>query len=195
MSNNRIIFLRHTKTKVDQEIPVSQWDLAEDGINQIQSLMNDENLINLDIIYSSKERKAILTASYFAKRDNIKILQCKEFNELDRDKGKFTTNEGYKEFVKKSIGNFNQSFNNWEKAGDALTRFDKKVREIDSKFTNKKILIVSHGIVLNLFFAKVLTQTSKTFDRWLANSFNNKESFSYYGIIKNGKIVKDILQS
>ena len=193
MPNNEFVFLRHLKTKVDPNVPVSEWTLDEDGINQINNLLDDENLMHFDLIYSSKEKKAGLTAGYFATRSGKEVQQCKEFNELNRDKGKFSTSEDYRDNVKRSLLNLDKSYNRWEKASKALRRFENKVQELDVKYDDKRILIVSHGIVINLYFAKVKNQFHKIYDRWLANSFNSKENFAYYGIIMNNEIIKDII--
>ena len=62
----------------------------------------------------------------------------------------------------------------------------KKIQEIDSAHSNKNILIVAHGGVINLYFSEILGQLDKTFERILTNSFCD------FGIIQNGKVLKDI---
>lgn len=82
--------------------------------------------------------------------------------------------------------NWDQSYNKWERANSALKRFSKEIEEIDSRYSNKKILIVAHGGVINLYFAKILEKLDNVFNRALSNSFCD------YGIIQDGKVLKDI---
>ena len=57
------------------------------------------------------------------------------------------------------------------------------------KTYNKKILIVAHGGVINLYFAKIIGQLDKVFERISTNTFCD------YGIIKNSKVIKDIAKN
>jgi len=61
-----------------------------------------------------------------------------------------------------------------------------KIDEINSTYKNKKILIVSHGCVINLYFAKCLNQLDRIVERIFSNTFCD------YGIIEDGRVVKDI---
>lgn len=91
--------------------------------------------------------------------------------------------------MKISVENRNQSINNWEKGNQGLERFSKRIHEIDSKYFNKKILNISHGGIINLYFARILGELDKIFEKMLTNSFCD------YGIIQNGKIIKDIAKN
>lgn len=62
----------------------------------------------------------------------------------------------------------------------------KKIEEIDKHYENKKILIVSHGFTINLYFAKLLGILDKVYERFLTNNYAD------WGIVKNKKVIKDI---
>ena len=62
----------------------------------------------------------------------------------------------------------------------------KKIEEIDHDYNDKKILIVSHGTVINLYFAKILGKLENIFNRTQTNTFCD------YGIIQNKVVIKDI---
>ena len=51
---------------------------------------------------------------------------------------------------------------------NALERFSKKIEEIDNMYDDKKILIASHGCVINLYFAKLVGKLKHVFE---INSF------------------------
>ncbi len=103
-----------------------------------------------------------------------------------RDHGSFLGKDEYLQNMKNCMENKDQTYNNWETADHALERFSKRIQEIDLKYTNKKILIVAHGGVINLYFAKILGKLDTTFERILTNSFCD------YGLIQNDKVLKDI---
>ena len=186
MPNNTLIFLRHAETKVDKDLKISEWELSERGRKEAFNISQLDFMDNVDIIIASNEKKAYKTADPLAKKKQIHIIREKELNEIMRDKGKFLGKEGYLDTMKLCMENRDQSFNDWETANKALGRFRKKVEEIDSNFKQKKILIVSHGTVINLYFAEKLNKLSDVYERTLSNTFCD------YGVIQDGKIIRDI---
>lgn len=186
--NNTFYFLRHAETRVDKTLPVSKWTLSKNGMKQAQELAKRDVFDDVDIIISSDEEKAYQTAKTIAEKLGKSIVRIPELNEIDRDKGGFLGKEEFDETVKFCLTNLDKSIRNWETANSALERFSKKIEEIDSRFENKKILIVSHGCVINLYFAKILNKLDKVFERWLRNSF------CAWGVIKNNEVIKDIVK-
>ncbi|MHA1531297.1 MAG: histidine phosphatase family protein [Candidatus Heimdallarchaeota archaeon] len=187
MVNNEFLLLRHAKTMITNKVPVSKWNLSKEGYKAAEELTFVKEFKDLDMIISSSEKKAYLTVKPLALRDSKLVTQFSDFNELDRDSGGFLrSTEDYNLVVKRSMHELDKSFNNWEKASHALSRFSKKISELDEVFENKKILVSSHGIIINLYFAKVFNQLDVVYNRW------KKTTFCDFGIIKNGLIVKDI---
>ncbi len=186
MPNNTIIFLRHAETEVDNSLPISSWTLSKKGIDNAKELSNKEPFQDIDVIFSSYEEKSILTAMNFNQENKLSITNDKALNELNRDSSPNLTKDEYYNTVKDCFANLKRSVKKWEKPIDALRRFSKKIDEINEKYIGKKILIVSHGLVINLFFAWKTNNFEILFERWKSNSFLD------YGIIQNDKVVKDI---
>lgn len=187
MPNNKLIFLRHAETKVDENSVISKWLLAENDKKKAINILNSELFTDVDIIITSGEEKAYQTAYPLSERLHKEIIRDKNLNEILRDQGRYLkTKDEYIKTMKLCVENRNQSYNNWETANHALKRFSKAIQEIDSKFSNKKILIVAHGGVINLYFAKILGKLENVFERILTNTFCD------YGIIQNNKVIKDI---
>ncbi|NHJ05640.1 MAG: histidine phosphatase family protein [Candidatus Heimdallarchaeota archaeon] len=186
MSSNTFFLLRHAQTEMVQNKKISEWPLTERGIIIASKLANEIFRKPFDLIYSSSEPKAIQTAKPFAEKYNLKIIQCFEFRELNRDRGDFQSEDLYKANVELVLKNRDRIYNNWETANNALSRFKEKFQEIDNENQNKKILIVSHGLILNLFFAHLLNDMSSVFKRWQTTKFCD------YGIIDKGTVLKDI---
>jgi broad specificity phosphatase PhoE len=187
MANNEFLLLRHAQTELTRNIPVSKWTLTREGFVEAAKLVAKEVFKDCDIIISSCEIKAYTTVQSLAMSLSKIIKQFCEFDELYRDSGGYVkTKNEYNRLVKKCMSDLNKSVNNWEKAAHALNRFSKKINELDELHENKKILISSHGIVINLYFAKVLDQLDVVYNRWETTTFCD------FGIIKNGLVVKDI---
>ncbi len=142
--NNTFYFLRHGKTKVDNELPISQWVLSDVGEKQAKQLAQEGVFDEVDIVISSSEVKAYQTAKPIADKLRKEVIQSKEISELNRDRGGFMNAEEYEKSVEYCLLNREESVNNWETAKNALQRFSKKIEDLDNEYQNKNILIVGH---------------------------------------------------
>lgn len=184
--NNTFYFLRHGRTKVDRNVPISKWVLSETGEVQAKQLVQEDVFKDVDLIFSSTEEKAYQTALPIAQSLGKEVIRLEEIVELNRDNGVFLQVEEYEKTIKQCLENSDESFNNWETATHALERFERKIEELDNQYQNKKILVVGHGFTINLYFAKLLGVLDRVYERLNANNF------TCWGIIRNQKVVKDI---
>ena len=181
---NQFYLLRHGEVDVDPSKPASELALSDRGRNSALKLVDKGIFANADLIYISEEKKAYSTAEIIADSLGKKVLKLSNFNELNRNKAGFL--ENYDSAVKEAFTYPSQSRNSWEPCTEALKRFRKGIGIINKKHKNKKILIVSHGIVLTLYFAYLKRQMTHLFSRW------KKLSFLSYGIVEDSVVVKDI---
>ncbi|MFX1448299.1 MAG: histidine phosphatase family protein [Promethearchaeota archaeon] len=187
MPNNTLILLRHAETKVDESTVLSKWVLTEKGRRDAINLFKLDLFHDVDVIITSEEEKAYQTAYTLSERLHKKIIRKENLNEISRNQGGYLkTKDDYLKTMKLCVENRTQSYNHWETANHALQRFSKQIHKIDSKYKSKKILIVAHGGVINLYFAKILEQLDRIFERFSSNTFCD------YGIIQNSKVIKDI---
>lgn len=186
--NNTLIFLRHGKPKVDSETPVSKWSLSDAGAQQAEETANGPEFQDVDVVIVSGEEKALQTVLPLAKKfgKESEIIRESQISELDRDKGGFLDPLTYEGAVHKTLTVRDVSVHDWETGSHALNRFSKAIEEIDQRFEGKKILIVGHGMTMNLYFAKVLGELDKIAERFAQNTFCD------WGVIKEGKVVKDL---
>ncbi len=184
--NNTFYFLRHGKTKVERERPVSQWVLSDVGEAQARQVAEEDVFDAVDIIFSSTEEKAYQTAKPIADAVGKEIIQLQAISELDRDKGGFMEREAYEQVAERCLRNPEESISHWEPAGDALRRFSQKIEELDREYENKHILIVGHGYTINMYFAKLLGTLDTVYERLATNDFAD------WGIVRAGAVVKDI---
>ena len=185
--NNTLIFLRHAETQKSETIPISKWILTKEGKKKSLELMNSSIFDTVDIILSSKEIKAYQTVLPLSKRLNKKIKSIPNIGEINRDAGKVMTKDEYDKAKTKIFENLDFTTNGWETSRHALNRFEKMIKKINSKYSNKKILIASHGTVMTLYFARKQSKMNELMKRWKSLGFLD------YGIIKNNKVVKDVV--
>lgn len=186
MPNNILIFLRHAETIIDKKLDISEWTLTKKGIKDALIISDNYLFQDVDIIITSNEEKSVKSVYPLSDKLQKEFLIESDLNEIYRDKGKYLNKDQYLKTMKSSLENRNISYNNWETANNALKRFSEKIKEIDSRYNSKKILIVSHGVVINLYFAKMLGKLDNIFERWSTNTFCD------YGVIQNSKVIKDI---
>ena len=184
--NNTFIFVRHAHTEINDKIPVSKWNLSTKGKFQSEMLAKKSQFLKADVLISSDEKKAIDTLKPIAKKLTKGITSYRELNELMRDRGGFLSKESLSFVRKYAFKNPDKSKNHWEKASNALSRFSEKIDEIDMAYENRTIIVVAHGIVLNLYFANLQGIMHEAYEKWQRNSFCS------FGMIKNKKVVRDL---
>ena len=136
--NNKIVFIRHAKTKIDKKIPIAGWDLAEEGYEQSEQVKDIEELQDVDIIISSTEQKASLTVKPLADKLEKEVIQIKELGEVKRPNSEKLSSEEYDEMKFKFFADLDFSENDWESATSALERYSKVIKEINEIYENKK---------------------------------------------------------
>ncbi len=184
--NNTFYFLRHGHTKLDPETPVSRWVLSDKGHRQAKKALDSGAFSDVDVCICSGEVKAFQTIKPIADFLGLEVTRYDELSELNRDASGFMDPVPYEEAVAACLQDRDVSVIGWEKANDALARFTKKVAEIDQVYEGKSILIAGHAYTINMYFASLLGQMHRVFERLHTNDFCS------WGVVKNGKVVKDI---
>ncbi len=184
-----IVFLRHAETLVDPDSPASKWHLASSGQSESYELAASGILGEIDAIVSSDEMKAIETAEPFARMFGLEIDPNHDFRELNRNAGPFLTREEHLSCVQEVLKNPSSRSSGWECAADALARMKRGVQHTMSQHGSKRVLVVSHGLVLTLYFADLQAIMHEAFDRW------NRLPFCGWGVVSNNRVLRDIAQS
>lgn len=182
----KIIFLRHAKTQADPTQHAKEWKLSDLGYQQAIEFVNNQDAAGIDVIYTSDEEKSVLTAKPIAEKLGKEITRIPGLNEVKRGDA-FLSDEEFEIEKRRQLENWEYTPSNGESSDEALTRFEKSLKEIEEKNQNKTVLIVSHGTILNLYFAKITGTKNHIFDRW------QKSAFCAYGIVENNMVIKDIV--
>ncbi len=185
--NNAFIFIRHAKTLVDKEIPIEDWILTDAGEQQAQKIAESDQYDDVDFLISSQEKKSYLTIDPLAKKLGKKIIQIQELGEIQRPGSEKITKEEYEEMKVKIFKDLDFTMYEWETANHALERFKKAVEKIDQSYEDKTIIICAHGTVMTLYFAYLQNQLDNLLSRWHGLEFGAQ------GIVKDGKVIKDIV--
>jgi len=186
MEKTKIIFLRHADTQKDPNLHAALWGLSEEGKKQAEEVANLSIMNEVDVIYVSEEKKTSLTVEPLAKKLGKEATPLAFFDEVKRG-DKFLTKEEFEAEKVKQLKDLGYHAFGGESGKEALARFKQGVEQASKDDTGKTILIVTHGTVLNIYFADLLNTYDKLPERW------QKTAFCAYGVVADGKVVKDII--
>lgn len=156
--NNTYFILRHGETpyQLKKEEIIYPWPepfpilLTEKGKKQIENVAKKLGSKKINLIFSSDIPRAKETAEIISKKIRIKPIFDSRLREINMGiyKGK-PTEEYKKDFPDRRQKFFNQPLNG-ESRQDCRKRMMDFLEEIDKKYRNKNILIISHGTPLYL---------------------------------------------
>ena len=185
--SNSIILLRHAETNTDPSLPVHAWPITEEGIRKTRQLARSDIFTKIEGIVHSSEKKARQTAEVFAEGLRADLYEIPEFNELGRLAGPLLSNHEYRLYVRETLTDWEHSHHGWESGRDALQRISRAMEKVDITFHDKTILVVTHGIILTLYFSQLLSLQSTAFERW------TRMPFLAWGLVKDGRVLVDII--
>lgn len=186
MEKTKIIFLRHADTQKDPNLNAALWGLSEEGKKQAEEVANLPIMDEVDIIYVSEEKKTALTVEPLSKKLDKEAIPLVFFDEVKRG-DKFLTKEEFEAEKVKQLNDLDYQAFGGESSKEALARFQQGVGQVSKENAGKTILVVTHGTVLNIYFADLLNAYDKLPERW------QKTAFCAYGVVEDGKVVKDII--
>lgn len=182
----KIIFLRHADTQKDPTVNAKLLGLSEKGQLQAEDVSKNGVMDGIDIIYISEEKKTSLTAEPIAKRLLIGMHPLPFFDEVKRG-DKFLTKQEFEAEKVKQLKDLSFNAFGGESGLEALSRFKQGVLEVTKQNEGKTILIVTHGTILNIYFADLLNTYDKLTERWA------KTAFCAFGVMEDAVIIKDII--
>jgi broad specificity phosphatase PhoE len=167
---DQLFFLRHFKTKPDRSKPVSEWGLDKEGLSEMDKLLKSDRLKNIDIIFSSPESKALLTARKMGEKYQIPVVECNHLVEVDRTQSGFIEGD-YLNVATEYLGGKNSS-HPWETLPDVKKRIRAFLSHANEKGRGN-VLVVSHGLFLSV----------------LLSEYFGKKPADYWNSLKFGQII------
>lgn len=177
-----VYFLRHSQYNRFNYYDVDDTFLIKNerqiltckGEKLANKVSDNEELKNIDVVFSSHYVRALSTAKYVASKNNIDINVSDKLGE--RIHG--NVNEDYEEFEKKQLLDFDYKVINGESLNDVKKRMSEYLKTILKIYEGKRICIVTHSACLIALFSA-----------WCNKEYNCDEELmlSYQGnVIING---------
>ena len=147
----RLILVRHgeTETNLNKKLHKSDdpRELNETGKKQIRKTAKKIKEYNPDIIYSSKEKRALQSASIIAEACDLEVCEIDGLQE--RDWGKFSGKTWPEIQAVLDKMTLEERFNYVPSGGESWKQFDSRLKsrldEIIGKNNGKTIVVVTHG--------------------------------------------------
>jgi len=167
-------------------VNASEWGLSEAGKQQAEEMSQLPLMQAVDALYVSEEPKTSATAAPLVNRLHKELTVSGAFNEVRRG-DKFLTKEEFEAEKVKQLSDVSYPAFDGETGMQALERFKDGVAQVVAEHEGETVLIVTHGTILNIYFADLLSAYDKLPARW------QKTGFCAYGIVEDGKVVRDII--
>jgi len=154
--NNQYFILRHGQARSNKYDFVSSWPekgynpLTRDGKKQVKQVIKKLKRENIDLIFSSDVLRAKSTAEIIGKSLNLKINFDKRLREINTGDLNGSSIEKWYGYFGNS-NRFEKRPPNGENLTDVFNRAKGFLDDIDNKYKEKNILIVSHGDLLVSF--------------------------------------------
>jgi broad specificity phosphatase PhoE len=141
--------------QIEEDRPANTWKLSEEGQRRAQRLAEHLEGYGAEAIVSSDEPKANQTADIIASRLQLNVHLFPDLHEHDRTGISNLPDDAFQA----SIGDFFQKPDELvfgkETANEAYTRFYRALHSVLSEYSNKTIIVVTHGTVISLFVSRL----------------------------------------
>ena len=156
-----LVFIRHSKSLVNPDIPITTWGLSDEGVMLAKKLNELSQIKNLDVIYTSLQLKALETAILATKNLGIPVKTDDRLTESTSFTNKFVSLEQLEENNKKYFSGKQISINGGETIEEAHSRFMIALRDIAAAEDGKSnVGIVSHGNILATFSEEIIEKNA-----------------------------------
>jgi broad specificity phosphatase PhoE len=182
--SNSLYFLRHAEAAIDPSVPIAEWSVTSAGLQQTHELATSEVFEKIEGIVHSSEKKARQTADVFAKYLDVELYELTEFDELQQ--GVLASQE-YRVRVRATLTDWDRGVPGWESGSEALRRFSEGVKRINIMFYSRNILVVTHGLILTLYFCELRNLQSIAYERW------TQLPFLAWGLVREGRVLIDVI--
>ena len=150
IKNNNYFILRHGEAYSNRENYVSSWpekkknSFTKKGEKQIKKIIPGLKKEKIDFIFSSDLTRCQETAEMVAKKINLKVIFDKRLREINTGIFNGKSIKEWNGYFAVKAEKFTKRAPEAENRRDVKKRMMDFIREIDKKYQNKNILIVSH---------------------------------------------------
>ncbi len=147
-----LYLIRHSAVAPDPNQPGPQWRLSPEGREAADALAREPFWKELRGIHTSVELKAVATAQRIAAPNELPIRIERDLREVE---GRTWVESGYADLVRGYLAG--DPPDGWEPLDAARSRVRACIDSIVNRHADLSVGIVSHGIVLTLYLADVLS--------------------------------------
>ncbi|MEX0762771.1 MAG: histidine phosphatase family protein [Dehalococcoidia bacterium] len=163
----RIYLVRHPATHMDPDTPAEQWGLSDEGLSQLDRLLQARWWTDVRHVYTSTEQKARAVGDAVLNQFGIPCTSHAELRELERTP-EFRSD--YRERVIRMFATPDVPVDGWESLSSATDRLTGFLRGTVSGGPIPAA-VVSHGIVLSSVRARLLGMSHVDPRHWQALPF------------------------
>jgi broad specificity phosphatase PhoE len=147
-----LIIIRHSISKIDQNLPPHQWGLTGEGRVRCVPLSEKLTVHDPGIIVASDEPKAEQTGEIVARELGVPLRTAANIHEHRRKGGVIQTREEFFEKIREFFENPARCVFGLESAQQALNRFSVAVKSIMADYPDQNVGLVTHGTVMSLYY-------------------------------------------
>lgn len=151
----RLILARHAAPLKSPELPPWEWPLAPGAVRPARLLARRLEAYAVDVVVSSRERKAIETAAIVAQRLGRTTRAREGLHEQDRTGCPLLEPEAFGRTMRRVFERPSELVLGRETAEQALARFEAAVGAVVRESGEATVAIVCHGTVISLFAERV----------------------------------------
>jgi broad specificity phosphatase PhoE len=160
-----LYLIRHPRTHVDPTRPSHEWGLSDQGHAQVEELCSAPFCKVIQGIYASDQPKAVEAATAMGTMCGVSVTILVGLAEVGRGTETYLSAADYENALSRFFSFPEKSVAGWERAVDALARFQSTLEEIIKQRSGDTIAVVSHGMVLTLYTA-MLDKEPPMLARW-----------------------------
>ena len=207
MNDTTIYLIRHAETIDENGIRNTSEDfqtinekeiLSVEGEEQAKKLSGNEELKNLDVIWSSSYTRAKATAKYIANANNLPInlddnLSERKLGNL-KELGEFMKDKSTRDPSQEQLLNRTFRTSDGESAEQTRGRMNKFFDKILKEYEGKRIAVISHGGSIKFFLLNWCTVNEKVKLVYNENTILNVKSPCLLKLIFRKKELIDLEQ-
>jgi broad specificity phosphatase PhoE len=148
----KLIIIRHSISKMDQNLPPYQWGLTGEGRARCIPLAEKLVVHDPNVIVTSDEPKAEQTGEIVAQELSLPLHTAANIHEHRRKGGIILSQEEFLEKIRDLFENPDQCVYGLESAQQALNRFSVAVKKIMVDYPDQNVGLVTHGTVMSLYY-------------------------------------------
>jgi broad specificity phosphatase PhoE len=166
---SHLILIRHSISHQQPDVSAHEWRLTAEGIARCSLLAEHLKSYSPAVLYSSTEKKAVLTASSLAEHlmSHADAAAVNGLEETHRKTAPYYKNVGdFQAAVIAAMQYPDEILFGEESFTDARQRFDQTLHDLMNRHPDETVAAVSHGTVMSLWLAPLLQRPVE--DIWQA---------------------------